>query len=162
MDLKKNADERGYFVELLRADWGQFLAGDRPVQHSLSVSEPGVIRAWHKHDKGQNDYLVCIDGSVKLCIFDEREESKTKGELDEFFLDSRERLQLARIVGSCWHGYRVLGSRPAIILYAVTRLYDYRNPDEQRRAWDDPSVVPRSINGREDDSGVGKSYRWDS
>lgn len=162
MELKKNPDERGYFVELLRENWGQFLEGDWPVQQSLSYSNPGVTRAWHRHSKGQNDYLVCIQGSVRLCVFDDRAGSVTRGELDEIVLDSSRSLQAARVVGSCWHGYRVLGATPAIVVYAVTRLYDYEKPDEERRPWDDPSVIPKAINGGKLDPRVGKPYDWKS
>jgi len=40
----------------------------------------------------------------------------------------------------------------------MNKLYDYDNPDEIRRPWNDP-IVPESINGRTDDPKVGKP--WD-
>lgn len=161
-EQKKNQDERGFFVELLREDWKGFTGGDHPVQQSLSLSKPGVVRAWHRHSRGQNDYMVCLDGSVKLCVFDDRKNSRTRGELDEFFLGTDDGLQIARIVGSCWHGYKVLGSKPALILYAVTKLYDYKKPDEERRPWNDTAFIPKSINGKKSDPKIGKSYDWES
>ena len=41
----------------------------------------------------------------------------------------------------------------------MNRLYDYESPDEERRPWNDSSIVPKEINGREDDPRVGKP--WD-
>ncbi|HCK99578.1 MAG TPA: hypothetical protein DHW42_05665 [Candidatus Marinimicrobia bacterium] len=38
------------------------------------------------------------------------------------------------------HGYRVLGSEPAIIIYFTTMSYNRENPDEKRIAWDDPAI----------------------
>ena len=159
-DLKKNVDERGFFAELLREDWKDFLGNDRIVAFSISYSHPGVIRAWHRHAHSQNDYVLCLSGLIKECAFDDREGSKTRGELDELMLNGAEGLQIARIVGACWHGYKVIGPEPATVLYGVTRLYDYANPDEQRRPWDDWSIVPTSINGNAEDSRNGKPYDW--
>ena len=159
-DIKKNSDERGFFAELLREDWKDFLGNDRIVAFSLSYSSPGVIRAWHRHARGQNDYVICIKGSIKECAFDDRESSKTRGELDELVLGRSQELQIARIVGACWHGYKVMGQEPATVLYGVTKLYDYDKPVEQRRAWDDESIVPKSINGEADDPRNGKPYDW--
>jgi dTDP-4-dehydrorhamnose 3,5-epimerase len=159
-DIKKNVDERGFFAELLRDDWKNFLGSDRIVAFSLSYSHPGVIRAWHRHARDQNDYVVCIQGSIKECVFDDREGSKTRGELDELVLDGSKELQIARIIGTCWHGYKVTGQEPATVLYGVTKLYDYDNPDEQRRRWDDESLIPRVINGNADDPRNGKPYNW--
>lgn len=153
-------DERGYFAELFRDDWKDFLGNDRITAFSISYSHPGVIRAWHRHTRDQNDYVVCIRGSIKECAFDDREGSKTRGELDELTLDGNGDLKIARITGACWHGYMVVGTEPATVLYGVTQLYDYENPDEQRRPWDDGSVVPTSINGKSTDPRSGKPYDW--
>ena len=35
-----------------------------------------------------------------------------------------------------WHGGVAVGGRDAILLYYVTREYDPRNPDEERKAWE--------------------------
>jgi dTDP-4-dehydrorhamnose 3,5-epimerase len=159
-DLRKELDERGYFAELMRDDWREFFGEDHLLQMNLAFSYPGIIRAWHRHMKGQNDYFACLNGSVKVCAYDDRPDSNTKGELDEIVLNGKERLQVARILGPCWHGYKVVSSEPALIIYGVTRTYDLKNPDEERRAWNDPAIVPSALNGRSDDSRVGKSYDW--
>jgi dTDP-4-dehydrorhamnose 3,5-epimerase len=157
---KKNIDERGYFAELFREDAKEFLGEDRIMQVNLAYSFPGIIRAWHRHNKGQNDYFTCLAGSVKVCAYDDREGSPTRGELDEIVLNGKERLQIARVLGKCWHGYKVVSSEPALILYGVSRLYDLKGPDEERREWNDKALVPTSINGKSDDGRVGKSYDW--
>ena len=161
-DVKKNIDERGYFAELLREDWKEFLGKDRIVAFSLSYTYPGLIRAWHRHARGQDDYVLCIRGSIKECVFDDRSGSNTCGELDELILNGNEQLRVARIVGACWHGFKVVSPEPAMILYGVTKLYKYRNPDEKRRPWNDEAVVPTSINGKKDDPRVGRPYDWNA
>jgi len=157
-DLAKNLDERGFFSELLRDDWKDLLKEDCIVQFNLSCSYPNAVRAWHRHIQGQVDYFICMDGAVKVCAYDDREDSATSGELDEIVL-SGERLQVARIPGILWHGYRALGVKPVRLLYGVNRLYRYDAPDEERRRWNDEYVTPRTINGKKDNR-VGKPWDW--
>ena len=144
-DLKKIPDERGFFAELLRKDWKEYVdKDDEFVQSNLSMTYPSIIRAWHRHDRGQIDNFVVLGGSYKICAYDDKEDSPTKGQLDEI-VASEEKLQIIRIPGHYWHGSKVVSSEPGLILYFVTRLYDYKNPDEERRPWNDPKIIdPRT------------------
>ena len=139
-DPKKNVDERGYFAEILRQDWKELLGEDNLVQANLSFTYPGMIRAWHRHDRGQVDYFIVLKGSMKICAYDDNSASPTKGQLDEI-VASGERLQVVRIPGHYWHGTKTLGDKPSLTVYCVNRLYDVKNPDEERRPWNDPSIV---------------------
>ncbi len=139
-DPKKNVDERGYFAEILRQDWKELLGEDNLVQANLSFTYPGMIRAWHRHNRGQVDYFIVLKGSMKICAYDDNPTSPTKGQIDEI-VASGERLQVVRIPGHYWHGTKTLGDRPSLTAYWVNRLYDVKNPDEERRPWNDPSIV---------------------
>ncbi len=152
--LRRFADERGFFSELIRADWDDLLRGDEFVQANLSITYPGVVRAWHRHLRGQVDYFVVVRGAAKICAYDDE-----SGELDEI-VSTGENLQVVRIPGKYWHGFKALGTEPVWLIYFVTRLYDYDNPDEERRPWTDPTIVPKSINGRTDDPRVGRPWDW--
>ncbi|UZE92311.1 MAG: dTDP-4-dehydrorhamnose 3,5-epimerase family protein [Methanosarcinales archaeon] len=149
-DIKKIPDERGFFAELFRVDWGDFLKGDNIAQVNLSMSYPGIIRAWHRHSRGQVDYICVVKGAVMVCAYDDRKTSETKGQLDEIVITS-EKPQIVRIPGFYWHGAKCIGNEPSLVLYLVTKLYDYEDPDEERRLWDDSSIIdPRS----------GEPYGW--
>ncbi|MCI4346760.1 MAG: dTDP-4-dehydrorhamnose 3,5-epimerase family protein, partial [Thermoplasmata archaeon] len=102
-DIKKLPDERGFFAEAMRSDWAELLEGDAIVQTNLSMSYPGMIRAWHRHRRGQVDYFVVVKGAMKICAYDDDPNSPTKGALDEV-IASAERLQAVRIPGKYWHG----------------------------------------------------------
>jgi len=158
-DLGKHVDERGFFTELMRDDWTELLRKDDIVQFNLSYSFPGIVRAWHRHLRGQVDYFICIDGSIKVCAYDDRDDSKTYGELSEIIISS-ERLRVVRIPGILWHGYKAIGTEPIRLLYGVNKLYDYNNPDEERRPWNDSTIIPKSINDRTDHPRVGKPWDW--
>jgi len=142
------ADERGFFVEIMRDDWDDFLEEEKVVQSNLLMNYPGIIRAWHRHDRGQVDYWIVLKGAIKVCVYDDREGSETRGQLDEL-VASAERLQVVRIPGHYWHGIKTVGNEPALTLYLVSRLYNYDNPDEERRPWNDLNIV---------DPRIGKPY----
>jgi len=152
-NLKVNSDERGFFLELLRTDWKDFIEEDI-VQVSFSYTYPNIIRAWHRHLRGQIDYIAILKGAIKVGIYDEH-----SGELDEIKLSSHNP-HIARIPGIYWHGFKVVGNEPAQLLYFVNKLYDYASPDEERRPWNDQTIIPSSINGKTDDPRVGKPWDW--
>jgi len=158
-DLARLPDERGVFTELMRTDWREVLCGDEIVQANLSVTYPGIIRAWHRHTRGQTDYFLVLKGSIKVCAYDDYEGSPTRNHLVEVVL-SEDRMQILRVPGNYWHGFKVLSPKPAQLIYFVNRLYDYANPDEERRPWNDPKIVPTCINGRTDDPRCGKPWDW--
>lgn len=154
IELKRNIDERGSFTEIIRKDWKDLLEDDEIVQANLSISYPGIIRAWHKHERGQVDYFLVIKGALKICAFDEETE-----ELNEI-VSSEEKLQIVRIPGKYWHGTKTVSSYPSILIYFVNKLYDYKNPDEIRRSWNDKEIVPKIINGKTNDPRCNKPWDW--
>ena len=88
-DLKVIKDERGYLMEMLRCDDKIF---DRFGQVYLSVCVPGFVKGWHYH-KAQTDYFVVVKGNAKIVLYDDREGSKTKGKVQEFFSGSNASVQ---------------------------------------------------------------------
>jgi len=147
-------DERGFFLELMRKDWKELLKEDEIIQANLSKSYPGIIRAWHRHLRGQVDYFIALKGALKICAYDEE-----SCELDEI-VSTDSNLQIVRIPGIYWHGFKVVGNRPAWLLYFVNKLYDYGKPDEERILWNSQTIVPTSINGKTNDPRVGKPWDW--
>jgi dTDP-4-dehydrorhamnose 3,5-epimerase len=128
----------------MRKDWKDVLQDDI-VQANMSVSYPGMVRAWHRHERGQVDHFLVVGGALKICAYDD-----DTRELDEV-ISTGEDPQIVRMPGHYWHGFKVLGNEQATLIYFVNRLYDYSRPDEERRPWDDTSIVPATINGRQDE-----------
>lgn len=146
LEVTKNIDERGFFSEIFRKDWTeQLIDGDEIAQANLSVTYPGMIRAWHRHKLGQVDYFLVLQGTVKICAY--HEESQVLNEI----VSSQERLQIVRIPGKYWHGFKNVGNVTSVVIYFVNQLYDYDNPDEERRPWNDPAIV---------DKRTGESFDW--
>ena len=119
-DLSVYVDERGIVVEIVRADdpiyHGQF------GQVYYATCNPGVVKAWHYH-KIHTDILYCIYGSVKLCLYDDRGGSPTKGLTNVFVMNEFNQIAV-RIPPGVLHGQMCLGNEPCIVLNVQSHLYD--------------------------------------
>ncbi|MFB3888945.1 MAG: dTDP-4-dehydrorhamnose 3,5-epimerase family protein [Candidatus Bathyarchaeia archaeon] len=152
--IKRVSDERGSFAEIMRKDWKDLWGEDQAVQANLSVTYPGIVRAWHRHLRGQIDYFIALKGAIKICAFDEK-----TGELDEIVSTGQEP-QIVRVPGHYWHGFKAVGDERAMLLYFTTNLYDPAKPDEERKPWNEPKLIPKSINGKKEDPRAGKPWDW--
>ena len=77
--LKVVPDERGWLMELLRCDDELFM---KFGQVYVTVVYPGVVKAWHYHEK-QTDHFYVIKGMVKIALYDRRKDSPTYGVVNE-------------------------------------------------------------------------------
>ncbi len=134
-ELKVNADERGFLMEILRADDDIF---EKFGQAYVSLNYPGVIRAWHYHKK-QTDYFCVVKGMVKVALYDAREGSPTFGEVNEFFIGERNNL-VVKIPPGVYHGYKTIGVEPSLLINFPTEPYDRQHPDEYRVPYDSSDI----------------------
>jgi dTDP-4-dehydrorhamnose 3,5-epimerase len=153
MEMVVRPDDRGFFAELFRKDWVDFFSEDI-VQANVSLSYPGIVRAWHRHERGQTDYFAVLEGAVKICAYDQGSRSLVE------IVASEQRRTVVRVPGHYLHGTMTLGTTSSLIVYLTTKLYDASNPDEERLPWNDASVKPADINGRIDDPRVGRPWDW--
>jgi len=154
VEIERFVDERGMFHEIMRSDWKELLGDDTIVQANLSITYPGIIRAWHRHLRGQVDYFFVARGTIKVCAYDE----ETQHLVEVILSDAKP--QILRIPGHYWHGFKALGTQPAYLIYFTTKLYDYQNPDEERRPWNDPTIKPAKTNGKMNDLRCSKPWNY--
>ena len=107
---KQILDERGKIVHMLSKKDNHFKKfGEIYFSHTY----PNAIKAWHKHKKMTLNYAV-ISGKIKLVLFDDRKNSKTKGLIQEVFL-STENYYLIQIPPLIWNGFKSIGNTTAIV-----------------------------------------------
>ena len=123
--LKKIPDERGCIFHMLRNDDPVF---EKFGEIYFSKVYPGVIKAWHIHTKMILNYAV-VSGMIKLVLYDDRKNSKTKGELMEIFLGD-ENYSLVKIPVGVWNGFKGIGTKEAIVANCASMPHD---PDEIKR-----------------------------
>jgi dTDP-4-dehydrorhamnose 3,5-epimerase len=125
--LRVIPDERGRLMEILRSDDELFL---RFGQVYMTTAHPGVVKGWHYHKK-QVDNFAVVKGMIKLVLYDRRQESPTRGEINEFFLGEHNP-QLVQIPALVLHGFKCVGEEEAIVINCPTELYHHEQPDEFR------------------------------
>ena len=125
--LKPITDERGFLMEILRKDDEIFKEFG---QAYITAAKPGFVKAWHYH-KLQTDNFTCLKGKVKVVLYDPRENSKTKGDVQEFFL-SLETPIVLQIPPFVYHGFECVSDEESIILNIPTKPYNRETPDEHR------------------------------
>lgn len=131
--LRQIADERGKIMHMLREDAPHF---ERFGEIYFSVVYPGVIKGWHIHSQQVQNYAV-VSGMIKLVLYDDRQDSSTRGELQEIFLGC-DNYQLVRIPTQVWNGFKGVGTQSAIVANCATHPHA---PEEINRLDPfDPSI----------------------
>jgi dTDP-4-dehydrorhamnose 3,5-epimerase len=133
--LVTHADERGFFREVVRSTEGIVSEGWQQISHSMM--HPGVAKAWHLHVT-QIDWWYVPIGDLKVGLYDTRDGSPTKGELQELFLGEHYDPQLLKIPAGVAHGCRAIGAT-AHLIYLTSKTYDPEH-EELRIPHDDPSI----------------------
>lgn len=113
--LKRIPDERGMIAHMLRCDAPHF---EKFGEIYFSYVYPGVVKGWHIHKEMTLFYAVPV-GMIKLVLFDERETSKTKGELMELFVGEAS-YSLVRIPPMVWNGFKGVGTTTAVVANCST------------------------------------------
>jgi dTDP-4-dehydrorhamnose 3,5-epimerase len=88
----------------------------------FSTIYPGVVKGWHLHREMTLNY-ACIQGRIKLVIFDDREGSPTRGQLDEVFLGP-DNYSLVVIPPNLWNGFKGIGTELSIVADCITKPFD--------------------------------------
>ncbi len=148
--LNIRPDERGFFSEAMRLDWVD-LIDSGIAQANVSYSYPGVVRAWHRHNRGQVDYFLVWKGAMKICAYDDETKRLVANEYKPV---------LVRIPGLFWHGTKTISNTPSLTVYFTNKMYEYSDPDEERRAWNDPLLIPQEINSNKEDPRVNHPWDW--
>ena len=87
-----------------------------------------MVKGWHYHRK-QTDHFVFVKGMAKVVLYDNREGSKTRGEINEFFMGEQNPILLV-IPPFVLHGMKGIGTEPAYLVNTPTEHYVYDDPDE--------------------------------
>ncbi len=127
--LRQIPDERGKVMHMLRRDDPWFAEFGEIY---FSVVFPGAIKAWHLHKRMTLNYAV-PSGRIRLVLYDDRDDSPTRGELLEL-VTGDDAYALVTVPPGVWNGFTGLGSAPAIVANCATIPHD---PDEIVRL--DPS-----------------------
>jgi dTDP-4-dehydrorhamnose 3,5-epimerase len=124
VQLKIYHDNRGFFVERFNKKLFQDLG--LPVdyfQDNHSLSAPNVIRGLHfQNNPSQAKLVGCLRGKILDVAVDIRKDSPTFGKYFSIEL-SAENGKLLFIPAGFAHGFAVLGTEPADVMYKVDNQF---------------------------------------
>ena len=117
--LTRIADERGTILHMLRADDPHF---SQFGEIYFSTVYPGAIKGWHIHRAMTLNYAVPV-GRIKLVLYDDREESPSRGVLEEHFLGP-DTYALVMVPPMVWNGFKGIGTDMALVANCATIAHD--------------------------------------
>lgn len=112
-------DHRGSVMHMLRNDDPHF---NEFGEIYFSTVLPGKVKGWHLHKKMTLNYVVPV-GQIKFALFDEREDSPTKGNFMDMILDE-DHYKLVRVPPGVWNGFIGLGDTRALVANCASIPHD--------------------------------------
>jgi dTDP-4-dehydrorhamnose 3,5-epimerase len=134
-DRPEDSGHGGFLMEVLRNDENllkQF------GQSTFTSASKGTIKAFHYHER-QDDLWFVATGRAKVVLHDLREDSPTKGQTEVLYAGKDDYKLIVIPVGVA-HGYQVMSDESVLLFYHTTEAYNAAQPDEQRLAWNDPTI----------------------
>lgn len=138
--LRLLPDERGFLMEMLRADDPLF---EKFGQVYITGCKKGIAKAWHYHQE-QTDHFICVLGRALVALCDLRQNSATFKKIQDFVLEAppceENEPLLLKIPPWVAHGFTAFDCDEARIVNIPTLPYKYDNPDEYRFPWDSKEI----------------------
>ncbi len=131
--LRQILDERGKVMHMLRSDDPGFEAFGEIY---FSTVYPDAVKGWHLHKRMTLNYAV-VQGRIKFVLFDGREGSPTRGEIQEIFLGP-DNYCLVTVPPLIWNGFKGIGCETAIVANCATIPHDAG--EIERRDPHDPEI----------------------
>jgi len=104
----RHVDDRGWLAELVNSSFGD-------IGHVyVTTCLPGVVKAWHKHEK-QTDRFILLSGRLLV------------GLNNDSIIKSKVLMPFESVLvihPGVWHGFSALGSEEAVVLNCTDRAYD--------------------------------------
>jgi dTDP-4-dehydrorhamnose 3,5-epimerase len=113
--LRQIVDERGKIMHMMKATDPHFLGFGEIY---FSCAWPGTIKAWHIHQSMTINNAV-ISGRAKLVLYDCRDGSPTKGELQEVFFGD-DNYCLVQVPPGIANGYKAYGDKMVVLANCAT------------------------------------------
>ena len=122
--LRRIPDERGTVRHMLKRTDPHFKEFGEIYFSSVY---PGVVKAWHRHREMTLNY-ACVCGRIKLVVYDDREGSRTRGNLREVFLGEDD-YSLVVIPPDLWNGFKGMSVPAATVANCATHPHDPARSD---------------------------------
>lgn len=119
-----HSDHRGSLVEMFtHPDFWNF---NFAYAYQTSI-RPGMLKGWFAHEH-KNDRYHLVTGELLVLLYDDREDSPTRGLTQKLVLSEATSRQVL-IPAQVWHLSLNIGNSDAILVNLPSTHYDHENPD---------------------------------
>lgn len=137
--LRQFDDERGAVLHMIKVDSPSFKQFGEVY---FSLVNPGHVKAWKRHHKMTQNFAVPV-GTIKLVLYDSRENSPSYGKVEVLSVGRPENYALITIPPMICYGFQGVSEEPALITNCADLPHD---PEESERIDPDSSAIPYSWN----------------
>lgn len=123
--LKRIPDDRGKILHILKSSDEMFTTFGEVY---CSTIYPGIVKAWHWHKEMMLNYVV-IKGMIKFVLYDDRLNSPTYREFQEFYLGDENYARIT-VPPQVWNGFQCIGQTEAYVINITDIPHD---PNEIKR-----------------------------
>ena len=137
--LRQIGDERGAVLHMLRCDAPDFTGFGECY---FSEVMPGSVKAWKRH-RVQTQNLAVPVGRIRVVIYDDREGTTTRGQMQILELGRPDAYLRLRIPPGLWYGFSCVSEAPALLANCTDLPHDAK--ESEQRPTDDPGIPYRWV-----------------
>jgi len=117
--LKQIKDDRGSVMHMMRSDSYLF---EKFGEIYFSTINNNVVKAWKRHKIMKQHFAIPV-GSIKLVIYDNRENSTTYDQIMEISV-GEDNFALVKIPPMVWYGFKGVSKDYSLIVNCTTITFD--------------------------------------
>jgi dTDP-4-dehydrorhamnose 3,5-epimerase len=118
--LNQIKDERGAVFHYLKSDNENFKGFGEAYYSKIN---PEVIKGWKLHKRIYQNFCV-PSGAVKIVIFDDRQNSSTKGLIEEVVLNDNNCYWLLSMPPGLWYSFKCISKQYSLLANITNKAYD--------------------------------------
>lgn len=89
----------------------------------FSQIEHGQIKGWKRHNRITLNIVVPV-GAVKFVVYDDRDNSATKGQFEEIILSSSDNYQRLTVAPGLWMAFAGIGDEISMLMDIIPEPHD--------------------------------------
>jgi dTDP-4-dehydrorhamnose 3,5-epimerase len=132
--MKQFPDERGTVKHIMKTTDPEFKGFGEVYSSSIY---PGVVKGWNLHQKVTLNYVV-LQGAIKLVLYDDREQSPSRGTVQEIFMGDSNYVRVT-VPPGIWSGFQCTGTETALVCNVIDFPHD---PSEAQRCDPHDNHIP--------------------
>ena len=136
-ELAQIGAEGGAVLHMLRMD-SPLYRGFGEIYFSEVL--PDAVKAWKLH-RLQTQHFAVPAGLIEVVVYDERNNSPSRGRIESFLLGRPDHYRLLRIPPLVWYGFTARSRTPGILANCADMPH---SPDESERIPADSCRIPYS------------------